>query len=210
MESRMAKLSPDAAKVRAELEAAVLAEAARSGIEKFNRTKVLEAFKGRAGRSTLFRWVDAVLAGGKVIDHVTGTVKAAAAKRAKREADPAAAAAIEAVSKLPALIKVDDVAGTGAISVIDHLNKCIAVADQVIRYAQNVDGSVRNSKLLLGASEHMRRNLETAAKITQLMMSAERLERFNQAVIEEIAKDSAETAERIAMRLAKLTSQWAA
>jgi hypothetical protein len=68
---------------------------------------------------------------------------------------------------------------------------------------------VRNSKLLLSASEHLRRNLETAARITELMLRSDRIEKFHVAVIEEISRESAVLAERVALRLARLATQWA-
>jgi hypothetical protein len=60
-------------------------------------------------------------------------------------------------AKLPALVKVDDVVSAGAIPVMDRLNQCISAADQVIAFARTPEGAVRNSKLLLSASEHLRR-----------------------------------------------------
>ena len=116
----------------------------------------------------------------------------------------------DAGARLPALVKVDDVVSAGAIPVMDRLNQCVAAADQVIAFARTPEGAVRNSKLLLSASEHLRRCLETAARITETMMRADRVERFHAAIIEEIGKEAPVVAERLAMRLAQLVSQWAA
>ena len=88
-----------------------------------------------------------------------------------------------------ALVKVDDVVSAGAIPVMDRLNQCVAAADQVIAFARTSEGAVRNSKLLLSASEHLRRCLETAARVTETMMRAERVERFHAVIIEEIGKE---------------------
>jgi hypothetical protein len=41
------------------------------------------------------------------------------------------------------------------------------------------------------------------------MMRADRVERFHAAIIEEIGKEVPVVAERLAMRLAQLASQWA-
>ena len=207
----MGAMSKKSADIRGELETAILAEVERCGLEGWSKDAVIKRFLGRGpSRTSLYRWLGEIVASGRPGQHVAGIVKAAVADRAAREANPAAAAAAEVRTRLPAVVKIDDVAGTGAgLGVIQHLRQCVRVADQVITFARNADGSVRNSKLLLTASEHLRRNLETAAKITDQMLRAERVERFHTAIIEEISKESAVLAERVAMRLARLSAQWA-
>jgi hypothetical protein len=147
-----------------------------------------------ASRTTLYRWASGLEASGKPDQHVVRKVAAAA----------------DVGARLPALVKVDDVVSAGAIPVMDRLNQCVAAAGQVIAFARTPEGAVRNSKLLLSASEHLRRCLETAARVTETMMRAERVERFHATIIEEIGKEAPVVAEHLAMRLAQLASQWAA
>jgi hypothetical protein len=206
----MGAMSPVAKQLFAEVEADVVARVTRFGPDALRPVEVVRKFGGRGSdRATLFRWIDRIIASGRPDQALTKVVRAATAKRAKREKDPAAAAAAEVAASLPAVVTIDDVASAGVIPAIAQLNECVLVARQVIEHARTIDGGVRNSKLLLAASEHLRRNLETAARITEVMMRGDRVERFNQAVIEEIGKESPQTAERLAMRLARLTGQWA-
>jgi hypothetical protein len=206
----MGGLSKKSADLRGELDAAILVEVERLGLDGWSKDSLVKRFMGRgASRTTLYRWVSEVVASGRPGQHVAGVLKAAVADRAAREADPSAAAAAEVGARLPAVVRIDDVVSTGAMSVIEHLNRCVRVADQVIDFARHADGKVRNSKLLLAASEHLRRNLETAAKITDQMLRAERVERFHAAIIEEIGLESPALAERVAMRLARLSTRWA-
>jgi hypothetical protein len=207
----MGTMTIAAAALRAELEAAILADVERLGLDKWSKDTLVKRFMGRgASRTTLYRWVSEVEASGKPDQHVVRKVREAAAARAAIEADPAFAAAADAGAQLPALVKVNDVVSAGAIPVMDRLNQCVAAADQVIAFARTPEGAVRNSKLLLSASEHLRRCLETAARVTETMMRAERVERFHAVIIEEIGKEAPVVAERLAMRLAQLASQWAA
>jgi hypothetical protein len=69
-------------------------------------------------------------------------------------------------------------------------------------HARTDDGKVRNARLLLAASEHLRRCIETAAKITDTLMRADKVERYHTAIIEEIA------AERILLHISRLTAAW--
>jgi hypothetical protein len=207
----MGAMTPAAKRLFAEVEAEIVARVTRFGPDALRPVEVVRQFGGRGSdRATLFRWVDRIVAGGRPDQALTKVVKTAAAKRAKRSKDPAAAAAVEAVASLPAVVTIDDVASAGVIPVITLLNECIVVARQVIAHARAIDGGVRNSKLLLSASEHLRRNLETAAKITELMLRSDRIEKFHVAVIEELSLESPALAERAAMRLARLSNRWAA
>jgi hypothetical protein len=206
----MGSMSEAAAGLRAELEAAVLASVERFGTEGWPRDSIIKKFTDRGvSRSTAYRWVGGVLASGRPGQHMAAVVRAAVSARAAREADPARAAAVEAGAKLPRVVTVDDIAATGVLNVVQQLNSCVAVAHELIAHARTIDGGVRNAKLLLSASEHLRRNLETAARITELMLRSDRIEKFHIAIIEELSRESPALAERAAMRLANLANRWA-
>jgi len=91
----MGAQTAEAAALKAEVERAVLMELARTGPDKFRPDTIVKAFKGRAGRTTLFRWIRQTIESGKPAQHLARTVKRAAAARAKRSEDPAASAAAE-------------------------------------------------------------------------------------------------------------------
>lgn len=186
-----------------------MTEVERIGPDGFARDTVVKQFLGRgAGRSTLYRWVAELLASGRPGQRLASKVREAAAERAARTPDPAAEVAAEVAAKLPAPVRVDEVVGTGPIPVIDHLRKCTKAADDVIAYARTTEGRVRNAKLLLTASEHMRRTIETAARLYEAMRSVNQVDAFHAAIIEEIARESPEVAGRILERVAVLSNQW--
>jgi hypothetical protein len=79
-----------------------------------------------------------------------------------------------------------------------------------MRHARTPEGAVRNAKLLLSGSEHLRRCLEMAVKLQAALREDSDLERFHDAVMGEIRKESPECATRIAMRLGPVAQRWAA
>lgn len=197
--------------LQAEVEAAVIAELKRVGPEELNKAELARRFEGRGpSRATLYRWIDGPLKSGAAGQELVREVKAAAQERAKAP-DPPKAAVQAAAPRLPAVVTVDDVASSGVIPVIERLTTCIGVADQVITYARNADGTVRSAKILLAASEHMRRSLETAAKLQQAIAATARVDEFHGAVLElleGVARDHPEAAEAIISRLGQLSARW--
>jgi hypothetical protein len=204
----LAKQTATAKAMLADVEAAVLAEVARVGLGAFNRKKVLQRFlDSGAKQSTLYRWVDSILASGQPEEQASRAIVAAAAARSALP-DPAASVAASVASELPTIPKMEHIASQGAIPIIDRLNTCLSVAEQLMAHARTDDGKVRNSKLLLTASEHLRRCIDTAARITDTLMRAEKIERYHAAIMEEIGAESPETAERMLGRLSRLTATW--
>lgn len=196
--------------LRGEVEAAVLDQAEHIGLRGFDKAGLVNRFLGRgASRATLYRWVDGVLKSGRAGQHLTKKVKEAAAERAERSDAPAADVAREVATKLPAVVRVEDIAGTGTIPIISHLQECLQAARDVMRYARAEDGRVRNAKLLVSASEHLRRSLETSVRLYEAMRSVNQVDAFHAAIIEEIGKVSPDLAEVVLNRLSLLSTQWA-
>ena len=205
----LARLNGDAVALRARVEAAVLAEVARVGVPAFNRATVVRPFLVEGGKqATLYRWIDQILASGSPEQHLARVVEMAAADRVAKEASPGAGVAAEVRSKLPATVKIEHIATAGVVPVIDRLNTCLAASEQLMAHARNDEGKVRNARLLLAASEHLRRCIDTAARITDTLMRADKIERYHSALIEEIAAESPSTAERILLRISRLTAAW--
>jgi hypothetical protein len=196
------------AELRTEVAAAVIAQVKRIGPE-FDRAALVARFMGRgADRATLFRWVAAELASGRPGRAVTRAIKAKAAARARRTPDPSKDAAAEAVSKLPARVTVEEVAGGGLVRVTDKLRAVMANVEAVAAYAKTPDGAVRNARLLLQAGEVLRRCLDTAVRLAQAVHSLDRIEEFSAAAMDEIEKESPECAERIVARLGQLVARY--
>ncbi len=81
--------------------------------------------------------------------------------------------------------------GSGNIPVLDHVQACLTISDRLIKHATLEDGTIRNTKLLLAASEHKRRAADTAARLTQVMLELRGAERFNKEIIAVIRRISA-------------------
>ena len=207
---QMGAQTAEAAALKAEVERAVLMELARTGPEKFQPATIVTAFNGRAGRTTLFRWVRQTIESGKPAQRLTKTIKRRAAARAKRSEDPSADAARAAGELLPVRASPSDMVGAGAIPVIERLRECLKVAEDLMRHARTPEGAIRNSGLLLKASEHLRRSLETATRIAEAMRQVDQVDRLHSVIMDEIAKVSPETAEAIVVRLGQVAAEWGA
>ena len=79
-----------------------------------------------------------------------------------------------------------------------------------MRHARDPEGRVRNGGLLIKASEHLRRSLETACRISEALRQIDRIDEFHAALMGEIAAESPALAERVVLRLAQLTARFGA
>jgi hypothetical protein len=207
----MAVMSKKARELRAELETAMLGEAEHVGPDGFDRAAVVSRFMDRGvSRPTIFRWAAEIVNSGRLGQHVTRKIREAAEERASRSADAARDAAEEVMAKLPPTMTVGDMVSSPGrtIDVIERLKQCIAVADQVIKYARTDSGGVRNSRLLIQASEHLRRSLDTAARLQRAIYEMGEVEKFHQAIFDIIKEEAPEAAERLLMRLEQNCAAW--
>ncbi len=108
---------------------------------------------------------------------------------------------------LPVALRPRDLAGNTTVSVIGHLHNCMETAEQVMAHARTDEGEVRDARLLLSASEHLRRSVETVAKLYQAIKHVQKLDAFHEAVVAEIADESPELAERVLARIARLCTR---
>lgn len=205
------------AEVKAEVEQAVLAAVEHAGSRHIDKTAIVRAFQDRASRSALFRWIGEALDGGKPGAALGRKVRAAAEERASAAGVPvpdaagtdAVAEAALAAAQLPVPVRVEDIAGgAGALDVISRLNACIAAAERVMRFAAHPDGAVRAPKLTLQAAETLRRSLDTSVKLYQAMRDVQAVDRFHQAVLAEVARESPECARRIVQRLSMIATEY--
>lgn len=196
------------AEIRAEIEQEILQEIAAKG-PTFDRKPVLDRLLAagyEVSKTTFYRWADSLLKSGRANAYLGIVAEEAVRDRQARGEDPAVAAAQEAVATLPAVITPDDVANS-TVPFIQQLKACIEAAQQVMTYARRDDGAVRVPKLLIGASEHLRRCLETLLRFQEAMSSTQQIERFHAAVLEEVQSESPECAERILRRLQLLSDR---
>jgi hypothetical protein len=67
---------------------------------------------------------------------------------------------------------------------------------------------VRNSRVLLAASERVGRTLERAARIQDSLTQAAPVENFHRAIFAALKEESPEGAERVLVRLRQLNAAW--
>jgi len=196
--------------LRAKFEATVLSEIGRVGIDAFDRAAVVRRFSGEGtSPRTLYRWVQALFDGGRAGQHLARTVQEAAAARAAASPDPAADAARAVGELLPAQVTVDDIAGGGStVRIIETLASVVADVRLLVRHAKTDDGRVRNSKLLLSASAELRKCLETAVRLQEALRDVQQIDKLHAAIIDEIAKEAPELAERMFLRVDRFCSQF--
>jgi len=208
----MGAMTAEAAALREEVEAAVVKELARVGPDGFKHEAVVKAFADRGSRTTLYRWVTASLKSGKAGIALEKQAAAATKRRAKRDADPAAGAARDVVAELPAPVSVAQAiapdAPDSAIPFMAKLQECFRTAEQILAYARTPEGAIRNAKLILAGSEHVRRTLETAARIQEGMLELQQVGRFHQAVFDVLKTADPAVAERVLIRLRQLNVTW--
>lgn len=205
----MGAQTAEAAALKAEVERAVLVELKRVGADKFRPDTVVKAFAGQgAGRTTLFRWVRLTLESGKPGQALAKTIKRRAADRARRAPYPSADAAREVVERLPVRVSPGDMMGGSAIPVVERLRQCLAVAEDLMRHSRDPEGRIRNAGLLLRASEHLRRSLETATRIAETMRQVDQVDKLHDIILQEIGKLSPECAEAIVIRVAQIAGEW--
>lgn len=185
----MSKGKADKAKLRADFTKA-LREAVRDiGPEGFDRTSFAAKWiKRGVSRSTAFRWIaeDLVVAGQELAVQVNATALRAAMPH---KADPVVAAA----APLP---------------VMELIRSCIQTAEEIREAARGPDGKIRLTKTALAASEHLRRSLETAAKLHEAIRDVQQTEAMHAAIISEIEAESPELAMRVLRRLENLAAGW--
>jgi hypothetical protein len=150
MSSELRELVSDAARI-------ALAEAGGDPT-RVDRATIVRRFEAQgAKRTSAFRWI------------------AAALDQADEQYSKGKLPPIPAVVLPPGPVFRDDVDVTSmgptdvlsgtAIELVSGLISCVQAAQDVMRHARKEDGSVRLPKTLMHASEHLRRTLETTARL---------------------------------------------
>ncbi len=112
---------------------------------------------------------------------------------------------------MPVVPNIDETAAAiMPIPVMEKIRAVLAAAEDVMRKARGEGGIVRNAKLLLTAAENLRRGLDTAVKLQEMIMDGMEVDRFHAVCMEEIARCDPATAQRIVRRLQDVNSAWSA
>jgi hypothetical protein len=113
----------------------------------------------------------------------------------------------EVVAMCPLRVSVGEISGSPT-KVLEGLGTIIRDVQAVVHHAGYGERGTGNAKLVLHAADVLRRCLETAAKLTESMHPVDRITRFHEAIIQEIAKEDRELALRVGQRLTQLTNTW--
>jgi hypothetical protein len=194
--------------LKAQVQNAAIAAARITGWPALKRAEVVAQFKGRVGRSTLYRWL--VEIDGAPLDRTVSEMiqDARAGSRAGVES-VAGEVQARAVVAFPAPPTVGECfAAVTPAHIIDNLAKLLAASNDVMDRSRDAAGAVRNSKMLLLAAEQMRRSLETALKLQDAISDGLQVEAFHRALIEEVGKLDPAAAGRIRARLVDVNDSW--
>jgi hypothetical protein len=193
--------------LKAKFEAAIAKAVAAGGVKGVSKRDLVRRFSNKGtSDATLYRWIEASLASGKPEQAAVRSVKAAA--RGRRGADPAASVVAAVSETLPAMVRLEDVSGTPTVKIIEELGTVVSDLKSLVKHAKGADGSVRNARLLLSASDRVRACLETAVKIQQAMRNVDEVDRLHAAMIAEIAKCDPVLAERVIRAMRAVSSRW--
>lgn len=156
----------------------------------FLRAPIIAAFVAAGlGRATAYKWMKAdsdICAR----DFPEITVPA---MQAASDADTEAARAFE-IPPMPSLVVLQHrVRKEGLLPVVELLHGCIGVFQQAVEFGRAKDGSMRNPALMMKASEHLRRAIETAAKLNETVAAQQEMTRLHEIIMGEIARVAPET-----------------
>jgi hypothetical protein len=199
--------------------------------ENLDRPAIVARFRGIVSQATLYRWIDSLRA--ESPDAEMQTImrapprQAGAArkqldvptiKRLARNGKPVDAQRAahdikaRAADHLPVLPSLDETATAIAgvpVPVMEKIGLCLQAAEDVMSKCRLDTGEIRNAKLLLVATEALRRSLDTAVKLQDAITDGLQVERFHAVVLDEVGKCDSETARRIVARLQEVANVWA-
>ncbi len=209
MSAGHAMTGPERAALQRRVIEAAAQELLRVGPDKFRVVTIADCFANEVPRASVYRWVGAARASGRLGAGVAAEVRRRVVRRTKKRIKKVDAAA-EIAEVLPPPLKPEDLVPTRGGSITDHLRECVSIAHQVMDHAKQIDGKPRNPKMLLAASEHLRRCVETIQRLHEGIYAVQRIEEFNRQVIVEVRKESPMCAERILAALERLCREYGA
>jgi hypothetical protein len=184
--------------LRFEFETALLAYIQSKG-EDFERSALVQSYVDRGvSQSTVYRWVDTVLA------NMAVSPSKASATPQRTLGAPAVDDHPLVVEKLPPLPEVDGVGSDNLIPVMDLLRDCVEQARNLMEHARNPDGTIRNARLLLHGSQYLVRAAETGAKLNATIGAQQEMEQFQAVLMEEVSTEVPEVQQRILIRLRRV------
>ena len=161
-------------------------------------------------KPTFYRWINKIHSSGVPGQNAMRKARKRVKRKAKKDNIQAVhqQVAVEVIEHLPATPTVQETHGMSLEQVALELNRCIENANKVVEYAKREDGKVRNAKLLLTASEHLRRTIETSARLMEMLWDIKRTEQFHQAIFRRLKERDPAFVELILSDLKQLNIDW--
>lgn len=208
---------PLAPEIRQEFERDLIAAYARSG-PAFAALPVVREFRSRhaIAASTLYRWVDAMRAsgvlgqqmGGGPSENFADTLSTDNLSGQDEITDDTDGEEIPPAQQPLARLAPDIPPPSSGIAVVANLEQCIAGALQIMRHARKAPRDLEQARVLIAASEHLRRCLETAIRLREQIVTYEKIEAFHRAVVSTLREDCPLAADRALEKLERLCRDW--
>jgi hypothetical protein len=191
------------------------AERVRQAFDAFgpriNHLPIIAEFQDRgASRSAVWRWwgsaqkAYAERAGDPAMFKRKDGKKPKATARAPKAAGPPPVAAGDVAPPLPAIPSVDDVKTVGLLPVLELLRESIQAAQDIMRHGRLDDGKVRNARLIQSGAEHLRRAVETAARLNESVAVQQEMQAFHRIIMQEIGAEAPDLQQRILSRIRRV------
>lgn len=143
----------------------------RGGWSGIDRPALVKQFAGRASPASIYRWID--LAKRKSAP----SAYAAPGKPGRPRKDAVPSPALISVPAPAFSVRVEDVP-VEVVQVAQLIRICLQAAQDVQATSRGPDGKPRNGKMMLRATETLRRSLETAVKLQEAINREEQMARL--------------------------------
>lgn len=165
----------------------------RGGWSGIDRPALVRQFSGQASPASIYRWIDQAKRKSSAADAAPG-------KPGRPRKDAASSPAPISVS-VPALSMPVENAPVEVVQVAQLIRICLQAAQDVQAASRGPDGKPRNGKMMLRATDTLRRSLETAVKLQEVINREEQMARLVEDYIhrmqEAVKRESPDCARRI-------------
>lgn len=174
---------------------------------------VYKKYANEVAKSTFYWWVKSINDSGIPAQKAIRTAK----KRAKRKAVRKKAVTKKALKKvvvaevievLPALPDSTDTVGCSLIEMGQKLNTCMEEMEALMKHSKNDKGGIRNTRLLLQATEGLRRTIDSAAKLRESIWDVRRAELFMTALLNRLRHRDPEFIELVLGDIKQVNKDW--
>ncbi len=164
-------------------------------------------------KTTFYRWVRVINGSGVPAQKALRKARKRAAHKAKKQgiADKPALAtevAEEVIKVLPLVPDASDIVDVSLTEMGRKLGWCMAELEKIIEYSKSKDGKIRNAKMQMQAIEGLRRTIDSATRLMDLIWDIRRTEQFHRAIFNRLRERDPELVELILGDLKRLNADW--